>query len=1004
MTQIEQTQEGRRLVEDRNHTKYWKRWGPYVSDRQWGTVREDYSADGTAWDYFPHDQARSRAYRWGEDGIAGICDNRQRLCFAIALWNGVDPILKERLFGLTGGSTNPGNHGEDVKEYYFYLDNTPTHSYMKCLYKYPQAEFPYDDLVSTNRNNDKTKPEYELLDTKIFEDNRYFDVFVEYAKNTPEDILIKISVTNRGPEKKTLHLLPTLWFRNTWSWGLFNLESKFENDLDNRSLSKDLKQQFKNYAISFSEKATVEIQKQGSEWLIVDEQNQQKYVVRKNNQQLTIYLEKPSFSEIKSTSEFRVVEAYSSELSLVIGERKKWLYCQQPSEMLYTENETNKEKLGWGSNPSPYVKDGINNYIVHNQKDAVNPNQQGTKVSALYQLDVAPAETKIVYLRLTESENLATPFGADFEKTFQDRKREADEFYQAVNPYNIPDEMRDIQRQAFAGMLWTKQFYYYIVQDWLDGDPAGPQPPAQRKNFDSRNSQWTHLFNEDIISMPDKWEYPWFAAWDLAFHTISFALIDPDFAKDQLRLFTREWYMHPNGQMPAYEWAFGDVNPPVHAWATWRVYQIEKKMYRGGGQGDIDFLEEVFQKLALYFTWWTNRKDADGKNIFSGGFLGLDNIGPIDRSHLNLGENMEQSDGTAWMAMYCLKMLKIAVELAKEKQSVAQTRGETPNSRRESVYETMASKFFQHFLLIAESMNQIGGSDVNIWDTEQGFYRDILKVGEQNIPINLRSMVGLIPLFAVETFDKEIVDKYLKDDFKKRFEWFIRNRPDLTQHENIALINKENKSGVFLSIVAPNDKLKEIMKKMLSESEFLSPYGIRSLSKYYLNNPFVLEVNGQERGRVNYQPAESTTSLFGGNSNWRGPIWFPVNFLIIESLQIFNYFSGSEFTVEYPIGSGNYKSLWGVATDLSFRLIKIFMKDSDGYRPVYGGTKTLFNATNKLQTDPEWQNHLLFYEYFHGDNGAGIGASHQTGWTGLVAKLIQQYGEYATEGKTPDTL
>ena len=651
--------------------------------------------------------------------------------------------------------------------------------------------------------------------------------------------------------------------------------------------------------------------------------------------------------------------------------------------MLFTENETNKTKLGWGDNDSCYVKDGINNYVVHSQKNAVNPEQEGTKASASYELDIAPGETKIVCLRLSDVKDLGTPFSSEFETIFQKRQREADEFYQAVNPYKIPDDIRDVQRQAFAGMLWGKQYYYYVVQDWLNGDPAGPTPPPERKN--ARNSQWTHLFNEDIISMPDKWEYPWFAAWDSAFHTIPFTLIDPDFAKHQLRLFTREWYLHPNGQMPAYEWNFGDVNPPVHAWATWRVYQIEKKMY---GEGDLDFLEEVFQKLTLYFTWWTNRKDANGKNLFSGGFLGLDNIGPIDRSNLEDGETIEQSDGTAWMAMYCLKMLKMASELAEK--------------TKRSVYENMASKFFQHFLLIADAMNKIGGENVSIWDKDEGFYRDIFKDRGNTIPIDVRSMVGLIPLFAVETLDKNTVKNYLSSDFKQRFDWFIKNRPDLTQHENIALINQEDESGAFLSLVS-KERLEKILQKVLDETEFLSDYGIRALSKSH-KEPFVLKVNGKERGRVNYEPAESTTYLFGGNSNWRGPIWFPVNFLIIESLQIFNYFLDEELAVGYPTGSSDQKSLWDISTDLSNRTIKIFLKDKDGNRPVYGGSKTMFGADNKFQTDPNWQKHILFYEYFHGDNGAGIGASHQTGWTGLVAKLIQQYAEYSTTGKTPETL
>jgi Glycosyl hydrolase family 63 C-terminal domain len=987
MTEIEarqKTEEVKRLVENSNKTKYWKRWGPYVSDRQWGTVREDYSTHGEAWDDFPHDHARSRAYRWGEDGIAGISDNHQQLCFSIALWNGADPILKERLFGLTGGRTDKGNHGEDVKEYYFYLDNTPTHAYMKCLYKYPQAEFPYGDLVSVNGRNNKTTPEYELLDTKVFENNRYFDVVIEYAKNTPEDILIKISVTNRASEAKKLYLLPTLWFRNTWSWGLFNLPSNLQSDLDNSNLSSALQEKFRKNQIVLSKTAKIEVQNRGNTWLIIDEEKNHKYTLITNYQGITVYSEKPSLYNIPSTSEFKVVEVYHPSVKSF---DKKWLYCQQPSEMLYTENETNRERFKWGSNPSTYVKDGINNYIVHGQRNAVNPNLHGTKVSANYELNIPPGETKVVYLRLSDQQNLATPFSSDFEAIFQQRKREADDFYQAINPYKIPDEMREVQRQAFAGMLWSKQFYNYIVHDWLIGDPAGPPPQRESK----RNSEWTHLFNEDIISMPDKWEYPWFAAWDLAFHTIAFALIDPDFAKDQLRLLTREWYMHPNGQMPAYEWAFGDVNPPVHAWATWRIYKIEKKMY---GKGDVNFLEEVFQKLTLYFTWWTNRKDADGKNVFSGGFLGLDNIGPIDRSNLGEGESLEQSDGTAWMAMYCLKMLKIAAELAAE--------------TKKPVYKTMASKFFQHFLLIADAMNKIGGSDVDIWDDKEQFYQDILSVKGQNIPINVRSMVGLIPLFAVETIDQATVDEYLSDDFKKRFDWFLQNRPDLTQHENIALSlnngNSGQKKGAFLSLVRPQTRLKSILNKMLDEKEFLSPYGIRSVSKYHLKNPFVLQVDGKERGKVNYEPAESTTYLFGGNSNWRGPIWFPVNFLIIESLQTFNYFLGNDFTVKYPTVNGTDKSLWDVATDISLRLINIFVKDNNGNRPVYGGKTTLFGADNKMQSQPDWQNNILFYEYFHGDNGAGIGASHQTGWTGVVAKLIQQYGEYTNQDKTPDTL
>ena len=989
ITTRQNTQEYKRLVEDQKKEKYWKRWGPYVSDRQWGTVREDYLNKG--WDGFPHDHARSRAYRWGEDGIAGICDNHQRLCFAIALWNEQDSILKERLYGLTGaGSDDAGNHGEDVKEYYFYLANTPTHSYMKCLYKYPHAKYPYFELKDENKNKlNQSDPEFELLDTKVFEENRYFDVFVEYAKGSPEDTLIQITVTNRGSEQKTLRLLPTIWFRNTWSWGVFNIESRFQTDLDNGNFSADLKKVFENHKIVFSQNVKVEIKKPGAEWLIADEEKKIFYTVKSNNQQLTVYQEKPSLKTIKSDSQLSVIEAYCPERPQTRPLEKRWLYCEKPDEVLYTENETNVERFEWGTNASPYVKDGINDYIV-DRKSTVNPNPEGTKASGHYKLNMAPGETKIIRLRLTQEQNLTDPFGSNFETVFKDREQEANDYYQAINPFPISDDMRNVQKQAFAGMLWGKQFYYYVVYDWLKGDPAGPKPSDERSQKGARNVNWTHLFNEDIISMPDKWEYPWFAAWDLAFHTVAFALMDPGFAKSQLRLLTREWYMHPNGQMPAYEWAFGDVNPPVHAWAAWRVYKIEKKMF---GQADRAFLEEVFQKLSLYFTWWTNRKDPEGNDLFGGGFLGLDNIGPIDRSHLGSGESMEQADGTAWMSMYCLNMLEISLELAKE----------------EPEYELMASKFFQHFLLIADAMNKIGGADVNIWDSKQQFYRDILKAGDQTIPIDVHSMVGLIPLFAVTSISEDIVEKYSFYDFKKRFDWFLTNRPELTSHENIALLtksegDKSNNKGAFLALVSPTSRLKPILSRMLNETEFLSDYGIRALSKIH-KDPYILWVHGEKRGEVNYEPAESTTGLFGGNSNWRGPVWFPVNFLIIESLQKFYFYLGNDFTIEYPAGSGNQKNLWEISADISHRLINIFLKDETGNRPVYGGQKTQFSHTeNLLQTDPNWQENILFYEYFHAENGAGLGASHQTGWTGVVAKLIQQYGEYEAQGKQPSSL
>ena len=935
MKSIQDTQERKRLVANEKREEYWKRWGPYLSDRQWGTVREDYSEGGNAWDYFPHDEARSRAYRWGEDGLMGISDNHQRLCFAIALWNGEDAILKERLFGLTN---DQGNHGEDVKEYYFYLDNTPTHSYMKGLYKYPQAAFPYENLIEENarRKRDNSRAlEYELLDTGVFDDDRYFDVFVEYAKNTPEDILVQVTVVNHGSETKELHFAPTLWFRNTWSWGI-----EGEN--------------------------------------------------------------KPFIKEIPGTDSYRVMEANFARQDLVERDLdRKWLYCENPDEVLYTDNDTNSVRFGWGEN-SGYVKDGINDYIINGQTMAVNPEQAGTKVSPYYKLSLAPGETKVVRLRLSDKENLAAPFGTEFTTVFKQRQAEADEFYQAITPYaELSQEMRNVQRQAFAGMLWSKQFFHYVVQDWLNGDP-GSMPPEARKY--GRNREWTHLFNEDIISMPDKWEYPWFAAWDLAFHTIPLSLIDPDFAKDQLYLFTREWYMHPNGQIPAYEWNFSDVNPPVHAWAAWRVYKIEQSMY---GTEDTTFLEQIFQKLSLYFNWWVNRKDKDGKNLFGGGFLGLDNIGVFDRSNLDIaGASIEQSDGTSWMGMFCLNLLKMATELAKGHSNT-------------KVYGDMASKYFQHFLLIAEAMNKIGGDEVNIWDNEDNFYYDILQVPSNALPqgndsfafsMKLRSMVGLIPLFAVEAIEQETLDKYLHRDFKDRFDWFINNRKDLTKHENIYVEQTDSNlmsGGLSLSLVDP-EKLRLILQRMLDENEFLSPYGIRALSKihapeaepYHL--PFSIRINSGNyiQPSVEYEPAESRFGLFGGNSNWRGPVWFPVNFLIIESLQKFHRYLGDDFKVECPTGSGNMKNLWEVAEEISQRLIQVFLPQENNPNSQQGD-RAVYGAIDKFQNDPNWNQYILFYEYFHGDLGAGIGASHQTGWTGVVAKLIQQHGKYAARGKSP---
>ncbi|RUR78293.1 glucosidase [Chlorogloeopsis fritschii PCC 6912] len=885
------TAEEKRLQEARDRKVHWKRWGPYLSDRQWGTVREDYSATGSAWDYFPHEQARSRAYRWGEDGIAGICDRYQRLCFAIALWNGEDSILKERLFGLTG---NEGNHGEDVKEYYFYLDNTPTHSYMKCLYKYPHRAFPYSQLIEENRRRSRQELEFELLDTGIFNEDRYFDIFVEYAKNSTDDILIQISVINRGQEAKTLHLLPTLWFRNTWTW---------------------------------------------------------------NGKQ-----DKPSLKEV--SSDISTIEAFHSNLG------KRWLYCQKATEILFIENETNHEKLFGVSNTSRYVKDGINDYIVHEQKAAVNPNQIGTKAAAHYILNVGAGETKIVQLRLT-NELCLTPFGDEFNNIFATRQREADEFYQRITPFSLPEDMRTVQRQAFAGMLWSKQYYQFTIDEWINGDPAEPSPPNERKQ--GRNNEWIHLNNEDILSMPDKWEYPYYCAWDLAFHTIPLAMIDPDFAKEQLILLTREWYMHPNGQIPAYEWAFSDVNPPVHAWAAWRVYKIEQKMY---GRADKHFLERVFQKLLLNFTWWVNRKDVEGKNVFQGGFLGLDNIGVFDRSkELPTGGHIDQSDGTSWMGMYCLNMLAIALELAQSNSN----------------YEDIATKFFEHFLYIADAMNHIGDEGTELWDEKDGFYYDVLHLpNNHNLTLKVRSLVGLIPLFAVETLEPDTLAAL--PNFKTRLEWFITNRPKLRQ--NVACMETRGVGARRLLAIVNRDKLRCILQKMLDETEFLSEYGIRSVSKYHADNPYVFHANNSEY-RVDYEPAESNSGLFGGNSNWRGPIWFPVNYLIIESLQKFYHYLGDDFKVECPTGSGKYINLWEVACELSQRLIKIFINNEAGNRPVFGGMQ-------KFQTDPHWHDLILFNEYFHGDNGAGIGASHQTGWTGLVAKLIQQVGEYSGENQPGD--
>jgi len=878
------TKEEERLEEDRRRKANWKRWGPYLADRQWGTVREDYSPDGNVWEYLPHDHARSRAYRWGEDGIGGISDRHQYICFALALWNGQDPILKERLFGLTG---NQGNHGEDVKEYYFHLDSTPTHSYMKFLYKYPQCEFPYAQLVEENRTRTKRDMEFELVDTGAFDDNRYFDVFIEYAKAAPDDILVRIEAINRGPESAPLHLLPTIWFRNTWAWGLDARRPRLHRD------------------------ATAEI------------------------------------------AAINLNHYYYG---------KRWLYCEKDPELLFTENETNHSRLFNAENAARFVKDGINDYLIHKALNSVNPESSGTKAAAHYSAVLQPGASFTARLRFSNlSPTASEALDGGFDQLVAQRRDDAEEFYRSVIPQNTSPDRRNIMRQALAGLLWSKQFYHYDVDRWLKGDPGGPEPARER--LKGRNSEWRHLYNADVISMPDKWEYPWYAAWDLAFHCVALALVDADFAKQQLLLMTREWYMHPNGELPAYEWAFGDVNPPVHAWAAWRVYKVEKKR-RGGG--DRQFLERIFQKLLLNFTWWVNRKDAAGRNIFQGGFLGLDNIGVFDRSApLPTGGYMEQSDATSWMGMYCLNMLAIALELAREN----------------TVYEDVASKFFEHFVYICEAINNLGGAGIKLWNVEDGFYYDVLNMTSgERLPMKVRSMVGLIPLYAVETLDPGTVDAL--PGFKRRMQWFIENRPGLSEH--IETRSTDDGPQRFLSLVNRH-RLTRVLRYMLDENEFLSPYGIRALSRHHRDHPYTLKVNGMEY-RIDYEPAESSTGLFGGNSNWRGPIWFPVNFLLIESLQKFHFFLGDGYKVECPTGSGQTANLWQVAGEISQRLTRIFTRDQDGRRPVFGGIE-------KFQSDPYWRDLIPFNEYFHGDNGAGIGASHQTGWTALVAKLIQQYGE-----------
>jgi hypothetical protein len=887
------TAEQIRLNEARDEKVPWKRWGPYLSERQWGTVREDYSADGNAWDYFSHDQSRSRAYRWGEDGLAGISDDKQLICFALALWNGRDPILKERLFGLTNSE---GNHGEDVKEYYFYLDSTPTHSYMKYLYKYPQASYPYEDLIEGNQRRGRHDFEYELLDTGVFDDNRYFDVFVEYAKASAEDILIEITICNRGPEAAALHVLPTIWFRNTWSWGHESLRPELFQDGD--------------------------------------------------------------------------VGGALVMLHPTLGRR--YLHAEGASAFLFTENETNNERLFHGTSSSAYVKDGINDSIVQGRAEAVNPNKRGTKASAHYPLTVAAGASQVLRLRLTDTLPIAArsskkrseePFGTDFAAVMDARRREADDFYATVIPASLDEDQARVMRQALAGMLWTKQFFHYDLERWLEEHGADPFKPTRRA---SRNAQWHHMHNADIISMPDKWEYPWYAAWDLAFHVLALTLVDEDFGKHQLDLMLREDYLHPSGQIPAYEWNFGDVNPPVHAWSTIFTHRMLKRRHAA----DFEWLERSFHKLLLNFTWWVNRKDPSGRNAFEGGFLGLDNIGVFDRSApLPTGGHLEQADGTAWMVLFCQNMLEIAIELADHKPA----------------YAEMCDKFFVHYLWIAAAMTH-AGDDTGMWDEEDGFFYDVLKLPDgRSTRLKVRSMVGLLPFCATTVFDGRFVTKF--PDIAKRVKAFLDARPELRNavHDPVA----QGHANRRLTSVLNEEKLRRVLAKMLDETEFLSPYGIRALSRYHAEHPFVFRVGEQEYG-VGYLPAESDSGMFGGNSNWRGPIWMPVNGLIVRALIHYYSYYGNDFTVECPTGSGRLMTLYQVAEEITARLSRIFLRDSTGRRPVYGGTE-------KFQQDPHWRDLILFYEYFHGDNGAGLGASHQTGWTGAVARLMHLFGTTTQE-------
>jgi hypothetical protein len=890
------TVEGSRLASIQQKSGHWNRWGPFVSERAWGTVREDYSANGDAWGYFPHDHARSRTYRWSEDGIAGICDRHQFLCFALAFWNGRDPYLKERLFGLTGPE---GNHGEDVKEYYFYLDNTPTHSYMKYLYKYPQAGFPYDWLREENRRRGKRDAEFELVDTGIFNESRYFDAMVEYAKNDAEDLLIRITVTNRGPDPAPIHVLPQLWFRNSWAWGR-----------DDRRPS-----------------------------IAQREEVQQK------------------------SGEVRTVVAHH----WLLGDYE--LYCSAPDELLFTENDTNTWRLYGVPSPTPYCKDAFHAYVVDGNLGAVNPEATGTKTAALYFRNVEAGGTVTIDLRLASVRNgrsFKAPF-ADFTSLLTQRHKEADEFYDVVLPAKLSADARMVARQAFAGMLWSKQFYHYVVADWLQGDPVSPPPPPQHST--GRNRDWSHVYTRDVISMPDKWEFPWFASWDLGFHCVSLAYVDPHFAKEQILLMLREWYMHPNGQIPAYEWDFNSVNPPVLSLAARYVFEIDRRLT---GVADYAFIERVFQKMLLNFTWWVNRKDALGKNVFQGGFLGMDNIGAFDRDKLPPGYLLGQADGTSWMAAFAKNMYSLALLLAE----------------KNPIYEDVASKFWEHYIFIANSMNSLRDPSESLWDEKDGFFYDhLISAQHEPIPIRARTMVGFVPIFGASTVPAHTFDRY--PDFSRRRQWFIENRPDLVESVGAMVVPGAN-NNLILGLVR-TDQLRRMLNYMLDENEFLSPHGVRSVSRYHQDHPLILNLEGQE-SRLDYEPAESMTNLFGGNSNWRGPIWLPVNFLILLALKQYYLYYGDEFTVECPTGSGKMKNLDQVAEELAQRMGSIFLRDKSGNRAVFG-SNAMFN------TDPHWRDLIPFHEYFDGDTGRGCGASHQTGWTGLIAQILIDSGEYNKRGK-----